>query len=71
MLRKYYNNRRLPHVIFYLAKRSQYGKPASQVQQPHLERSSEMDKLRCITNTALSLVTNITVMETNFPSREF
>ena len=24
------------------------------VQQPHLESSNEMDKLRCITNTALS-----------------
>ena len=41
------------------------------VQQPHLESSSEMDKLRCITNTALSPVTKITVMGTNFPSREF
>ena len=27
------------------------------VQQPHLESSSEMDKLRCITNTAHSSVT--------------
>ena len=41
------------------------------VQQRHLESSSEMDKLRCITNTALSPVTKITVMGTNFPSREF
>ena len=41
------------------------------VQQPHLECSSEMDKLRCITNTALSPVTKITVMGTNFLSREF
>ena len=41
------------------------------VQQPHLESSSEMDKLRCITNIALSPVTKITVMGTNFPSREF
>ena len=41
------------------------------VQQPHLETSSEMDELRCITNTALSPVTKITVMATNFPSREF
>ena len=41
------------------------------VQQPHLESSSQMDKLRCITNTTLSLVTKITVMGTNFPSREF
>ena len=41
------------------------------IQQPHLESSSEMDKLRCITNTALSPVTKITVMRTNFPSREF
>ena len=31
------------------------------VQQPHLEMSSEIDKLRCITNTALSPVTEITV----------
>ena len=41
------------------------------VQQPHLESSSIMDKLRCITNTALSPVTKITVTGTNFPSREF
>ena len=40
-------------------------------QQPHLESSSEMDELRCITNTALSPVTKITVMGTDFPSREF
>ena len=31
----------------------------------------EMDKLRCITNTALSAVTITTVMATNFPSQEF
>ena len=41
------------------------------VQQPHLEISSEMDKLRCITNTAHSPVTITTVMGTNFSSREF
>ena len=41
------------------------------VQQPHLESSSEMDKLRCITNTARSPVTITTVMGTNFSSREF
>ena len=41
------------------------------VQQPHMESSSEMDKLPCITNAALSPVTKITVMGTNFPSREF
>ena len=40
------------------------------VQQPLLESSSEMDKSRCITNTAHSPVTKITVMGTNFPSRE-
>ena len=40
------------------------------VQQPHLESSREMDKLRCITNTAHSPVTITTVMGTNF-SREF
>ena len=40
-------------------------------QQPLLERSSEMDKLRCITNTTHSPVTKTTVMGTNFPSREF
>ena len=42
-----------------------------EVQEPHLESSSEMDKLRCITNTAHSPVTKTTVMGTNFPSREF
>ena len=36
------------------------------VQQPLLESSSEMDKLWCITNTAHSPVTKITVMETIF-----
>ena len=41
------------------------------VQQPLLESSSEMDKLRCITNTAHFPVTKNTVMGTNFPSREF
>ena len=41
------------------------------VQQPLLESSSEMDKLRCITNTAHSPNTKTTVMGTNFPSREF
>ena len=41
------------------------------VQQPLLESSSEMDKLRCITNTAHSPVTKTTVMGTNFPSREY
>ena len=41
------------------------------VQQPHLESSSEMDKLRCITNTAHSPVTIATVMGTIFSSRVF
>ena len=41
------------------------------VQQSLLESSSEMDKLRCITNTEHSLVTKITVMGTKFLSREF
>ena len=41
------------------------------VQQPLLECSSEVDKIRCITNTAHSPVTKITVMGTNFPSSEF
>ena len=41
------------------------------VQQPLLESSSEMDKLRCISNTAHSPVTETAVMGTNFPSREF
>ena len=41
------------------------------LQQPHLENSSEMDKLRCITNTAHSSVTITTVIGTNFSSREF
>ena len=41
------------------------------VQQSLLESSSEMDKLRCITNTAHSPVTKITVMGTKFLSREF
>ena len=40
------------------------------VQQPLLESSSEMDKLRCITNTAHSAVTKITVMETIVFSRD-
>ena len=38
------------------------------VQQPLLEISSEMDKLRRITNTAHSTVTKTTVMGTKFPS---
>ena len=40
-------------------------------QQPVQESSSEMDKLRCITNTELSPVIKITVMGKNSPSREF
>ena len=35
------------------------------VEKPVLECSSEMDKLRCITDTALSPVTKIIVMGTN------
>ena len=62
------------------AKKSQYGKRTSQSSTitservesfSLLESSSEKDKLRCITNTALSPVTKISVMGTNFPSREF
>ena len=41
------------------------------VQQPLLESSSELDKLRCISNTAHSPVSKITVMGINFLSREF
>ena len=41
------------------------------VQQPLLESSSEMDKLRCLTNTAHSPVIKTTLMGTNIPSREF
>ena len=41
------------------------------VDKPALECSSEMDKLRCITYTAVSLVTKIIVIGTNFPSLEF
>ena len=41
------------------------------VQRPLLESSSEMDKLRCKTNMVHSPVTKTTVVETNFPSREF
>ena len=40
-------------------------------QQPLQESSSEMNKLRCITNTELSPVTKVTVMGKNSPSREF
>ena len=41
------------------------------VEKPVLECSSETDKLLCITYTALSPVTKIIVIGTNFPSREF
>ena len=41
------------------------------VEKPVLECSSEMDKLRCTTDTSLSPGTKIIVMGTNFPSREF
>ena len=40
-------------------------------EKPVVECSSEMDKLRCITNTAHSPVIITTVMGTNFYSREF
>ena len=36
-----------------------------------VQSSSELDKLRCITNTVLSPVIKITVMGTIFLSREF
>ena len=36
-----------------------------------MDCSSELDELRRITDTALSPVTKIIVMGTNFPSREF
>ena len=45
--------------------------PLKVQQQPLLKSSNEMDKLRCITNTAQSPVTKITVTGTNFPSRVF
>ena len=41
------------------------------VEKPVVESSSEMDKLRCITDTALSPVTKIIFMGTNFPSQDF
>ena len=41
-----------------------------EVQQPLLKSSNEMDNLRCITNSAHSLVTRITVMGTSFLARE-
>ena len=41
------------------------------VEKPVHECSSEMDKLRCITDTTLSPVTKYIVMGTNFPSQEF
>ena len=41
------------------------------VQQPFLQSSCEIDKLRYLTNTAHSSVIIITVMRTNFPSRNF
>ena len=41
------------------------------VEKPVLECPSEMNKLRCITDTALSPVTKIIVMGTTFPPREF
>ena len=41
------------------------------VQQPHLKSSSEIDKLRCITNTPHSPVTKTTVMGTIFILENF
>ena len=41
------------------------------VEKPLLEKSSEMDKLQCITNTEHSPDTKITVMGTKFPAQEF
>ena len=41
------------------------------VQQPLLGSSNELDKLPCFAKTALSPVTKITVIGTNFPSQEF
>ena len=38
------------------------------VLQLFLESSSAMDKLRCLTTTALSPVTKYTLMGTHFPS---
>ena len=40
------------------------------VETPVLECSSVINKMRCIADTALSPVTKIIVMGTNFPSRE-
>ena len=40
------------------------------VEKPVLVCSSEMEKLRCVTDSALSPVTKIIVLGTNFPSRE-
>ena len=84
MLQKYYNNNTLsthrPNqkvaTCQILSEKNEVNiaNEPLKVQQALLESSNEMDKLRCITNTALSpvtTVTKITVMGTNFPSREF
>ena len=87
MLRKYYNNNTLSTHLPTNAEGCHMSNFISQneinivndplkVQKPVLECSSEMDKLRCITDNALSsskklLLIKIIAMGTNFPSREF
>ena len=61
----------LPHVKFHPSNEVNEANELLKVQQLLLESSSEIDKLRCITNTAHFPVTKTSVMGTNFPSREF
>ena len=58
-------------IKLHVPKGSQYCKRAHQSSTTTFRSSSEMDKLRRITNTAYSLVNKITVMGTSFISREF
>ena len=79
MLLKYYNNNTINistnlgcHMSnFFCQNEVSLANEPLKVQQPLLKSSSEMDKIRCLTNTALSPVTKITVMGTNFPFPEF
>ena len=80
MLRKYYNNNTLPtHLptqkfstcqISSIKMNVNMANEPLKVANPVLECSSEIDKLRCITDRALSPVIKIIVMGTNFPSEK-
>ena len=78
MFSKYYNHSTLSTPLpegchmsnFIRQNESNMTNEPLKVEKPLLESSSEIDKLRCITNTEHSPDTKVTVMGTRFPAQE-